>query len=165
MVEEPETENKLFYEIQNRQWDDQLMRSMLEKILPQKTSLVDFEIKLKFPSLGECTLLLNARQVVNEKTTEQLILLAIEDVTERKLVADNLQNFNTALETKIKERTADLLETNSQLQQFAYAVSHDLQEPFRKILTFTGRLQEKHKEEFSADTEALLKKLPVHPSE
>ncbi len=158
-IEEHEVENKLFYEIQNRQWGDQLMRSMLERILPQKSSIVDFEIKLKFLSIGERTLLLNARQIVNERTAEQLILLAIEDVTERKQVADNLKNFNTALETKIKERTTDLSETNSQLQQFAHAASHDLQEPLRKILTFTNRLQEKHKAEFSDDTQVLLKKI------
>ncbi len=158
-IEETETEGKLLYEIQNRLWDDQVMRSMLENILPQKINLEDFEIKLKFPSMGERTLLLNARKILNEKTTEQLILLAIEDVTERKAAAENLQNFNIELEAKIKERTADLEQTNSQLQQFAHAASHDLQEPIRKIITFTNLLQEKHGGEFSGDAENLMKKI------
>ncbi|MES1216073.1 MAG: CheR family methyltransferase [Bacteroidota bacterium] len=77
-----ETEDQLFYEIQNHLWDNSTLRSLLEKILPQKTRLEDFEIKLHFPGIGERSLLLNARQIINEKTTEQLILLAIEDVTE-----------------------------------------------------------------------------------
>ncbi len=83
-IEEHDTEGKLFYEIQNHQWDDQIMRSVLEKILPQHERLTDFEIILKSPSLGERTLLLNALQIVNEKNSEQLILLAIEDVTEQE---------------------------------------------------------------------------------
>jgi len=80
---EDDIEGKLFYEIQNNQWDDQLMRSMLEKILPKNKRLDDFEIILKFPSIGERTLCLNAMQIVNEKNSEQLILLAIEDITDR----------------------------------------------------------------------------------
>ncbi|MEO7991181.1 MAG: CheR family methyltransferase [Chryseolinea sp.] len=158
-VEETETEGKLLYEIQNRLWDDHLMRSMLENILLRKINLEDFEIKLKFPSMGERTLLLNARQIVNEKTAEQLILLAIEDVTERKATAQHIMNFNIELEAKIKERTADLEQTNSQLQQFAHAASHDLQEPLRKILTFTNLLQQKHGSEFTGDAENLMKKI------
>jgi two-component system CheB/CheR fusion protein len=82
-TEEQDVEGKVFYEIQNRQWDDETMRLLLEKILPQKEKLNDFEIIIDFPKLGKRHLLMNARQVVNEKTTEQLILLAIEDITEK----------------------------------------------------------------------------------
>jgi two-component system CheB/CheR fusion protein len=81
-AEENETEGKFLYEIQDNQWDDSLMRSMLERILPKQVRLDDFEIKLKFPIIGMRTLVLNARQIINEKDKEQLILLAIEDVTE-----------------------------------------------------------------------------------
>ena len=92
-AEEQDTEGNLFYEIQNRQWDDTEMRSILEKILPKHERLTDFEIILKFPSIGERHMLLNARQILNEKTSEQLILLAIEDITEqtaaRKIIEEN----------------------------------------------------------------------------
>ncbi|MCY7410958.1 MAG: PAS domain S-box protein, partial [Chitinophagales bacterium] len=82
-VEENETEDKLFYELQNHQFDDTLLRSLLEKILPQKNRIEDFEIKLRLPDKGERIILINARQVVNEKKAEQLILLAMEDITDR----------------------------------------------------------------------------------
>jgi two-component system CheB/CheR fusion protein len=82
-LEEKDIEGKLFYEIQNNQWDDHLMRSLLGRVLPKQERLDDFEINLKFPSLGHRTLILNARQINNEKTAEQLILLAIEDITEK----------------------------------------------------------------------------------
>ena len=57
------------------------------------------------------------------------------------------RDAKTELENKVKERTADLLEvndqlikTNEELEQFAYISSHDLQEPLRKIQTFSELL-------------------------
>ena len=92
-VDDKETENKWFYEIQNHQFDDEKLRSLLIKVLSRKDHVDDFEITLKFPELGERNLLMNARQIKNEKTAEQLILLAIEDITEhtaaRKIIEEN----------------------------------------------------------------------------
>ena len=156
---ELETEDKLFFELENRQWDDQALQAQIEKIIPQRAKLEAFEITLKFPVLGERTMLLNARQVANENTVEPLILLAIEDITERKMAEQKLKTFSEALEIKVKERTADLQITNEKLQQFAHAASHDLQEPLRKIVTFSNRLQEKHEDEFSLEAKAYLSKI------
>lgn len=165
-ADEQETEGKLFYEIQNNQWDDELMRSLLEKILPKKERLTDFEIKLHFPSIGERTLLLNALQIVNEKNSEKLILLAIEDITERRLVENKLQRFSEDLENQVIERTAALKisneylrQTNVQLDQFAHVASHDLQEPLRKISIFSKRLQSVHKADMSADVQSYINKI------
>jgi two-component system, chemotaxis family, CheB/CheR fusion protein len=81
---EHETEGQLFYELQNHQWDDKELRSVLNRILPDKTIVSDFEIKLHFKSLGKRHLLLDAKQITNDKNTEPLILLAIEDITDIK---------------------------------------------------------------------------------
>lgn len=92
-VDEKETENKWFYEIQHHQFDDFKLRSLLVKVLSQKNRIDDFEIILNLPGIGERTLLMNAQQIKNEKTAEQLILLAIEDVTEqaaaREIILEN----------------------------------------------------------------------------
>ncbi|MGV9004940.1 CheR family methyltransferase [Flavobacterium sp.] len=165
-AEENETEGKLFYEIQNHQWDDSAMRSLFEKILPEKERLTDFEIILSFPVLGERTMLMNARQIVNKKTSEQLILLAIEDVTERKAAEQKIKTFTEELEQKVIERTVELKNSNEelkqsniQLDQFAHIASHDLQEPLRKILTFSLRLQDKYKDGLSDEVKAYLTKI------
>ena len=99
---EEEIEDKLFYEIQSNQWDDHLMRSLLENILPKKETIVDLELIIKFPALGERHLLLNARQIKNEKTAEHLILLAIEDITERKTAEQKLETTSIELNAKNK---------------------------------------------------------------
>jgi signal transduction histidine kinase len=52
-----------------------------------------------------------------------------------------LQQSTDELEKKVEERTAELVRKNSELEQFAYIASHDLQEPLRKIRTFSELLQ------------------------
>jgi len=149
-------EGKLIYEIQNHLFDNEHMRSMLEQVLIQKNQLDDYQIQVNLQPYGESIMLLNARQVTNEESKEQLILLAIEDITERRIIERRLQALSDGFETKVKERTADLEKSNieleasvkelhhanTQLQQFAYIASHDLQEPLRKILMFTSRLKD-----------------------
>ena len=93
-----EIEGKLFYEIQNNQWDDDEMRNLLERILPKKQKLKEFELKLNIEGLGRRTLILNASQVINKPSEEKLILLAIEDVTEVRKNSALVQ----ASETKFK---------------------------------------------------------------
>ena len=84
LVNEQETEGKLIYEVDNRQWDIPGLRTLLEKILPEESTFMDFEISHTFRHLGERTMLLNARELVKEGGAEKLILLAIEDVTEQR---------------------------------------------------------------------------------
>jgi two-component system CheB/CheR fusion protein len=165
-AEKAATEGELFYEIQHHQWDDELMRSLLEKILPEKQRLTDFEISIDFSSIGKRTLLLNALQIINKKNDEKLILLAIDDITERRIIEHRLKYFSDDLETQVKERTAslkksneELKQTNTQLDQFAYVATHDLQEPLRKISIFSKRLQSMHTEELSVEVASYISKI------
>ncbi|MBP4137016.1 CheR family methyltransferase [Flavobacterium geliluteum] len=167
-----EATGKLLYEIQNHLFDNIPMRAMLEKILPEKIQLDDYQISVNLLPYGESTMLLNARQVTNETSKEQLILLAIEDITERKITEQRLQVLTDGLEAKVLERTVDLLTSNTelestikdlndanvQLQEYAYIASHDLQEPLRKILMFISRLLGL-KENISEEALLLLEKI------
>jgi len=171
-ITKEEAFGKMIYEIQNHLFDNAFMRTMLEKVLPNKVQIDDYQISVNLLPFGDSTMLLNARQVTNEKSKEQLILLAIEDITERKIIEQRLQEFSDSLEIKVKERTEDLLtsnvelgtsvkelhQANLQLQQFAYVASHDLQEPLRKILMFTSRL-EVHHDKLPQDAIELLDKI------
>ena len=166
-IAKEEATGKLIYEIQNHLFDNIPMRAMLEKVLPEKTQLDDYQISVNLLPYGESIMLLNARQVTNETSKEQLILLAIEDITERRIIENRLKILSDGFEAKVQERTSDLVTShtelentiknlnlaNVQLQEYAYVASHDLQEPLRKIQMFISRLLEMDE---SISDEALL---------
>jgi PAS domain S-box-containing protein len=77
-----ETEGRLIYELGNGQWNIPKLRELLEDILPQKRSFNGYEIVHDFPAIGKRTMLLNARRMEGQNDS-RLILLSIEDVTER----------------------------------------------------------------------------------
>lgn len=79
-VAREDTAGRLIYELGNRQWDIPQLRRLLGEVLPQDKHLTDYEVEHTFEAIGRRTMLLNARQV----DSVQLILLAIEDITDRK---------------------------------------------------------------------------------
>jgi two-component system CheB/CheR fusion protein len=83
-VNEQDTEGVLIYDLGNKQWNIPELRRLLEKILPEKSIFNDFEVTHSFPIVGELIMLLNAREVINKINSEKLILLSIEDITDRK---------------------------------------------------------------------------------
>jgi diguanylate cyclase (GGDEF)-like protein/PAS domain S-box-containing protein len=84
MVNPQETEDSLIYELGNRQWDLPELRKLLEELLPEHGEFYDFQVEHDFPEIGIRTVLLNAREMVQEPGKRPLILLAIEDITARK---------------------------------------------------------------------------------
>jgi PAS domain S-box-containing protein len=81
-----ETEGQLIYDIGNQQWNIPKLRELLEEILPKNASFDNFEVNHDFPHLGKRTMLLNARRIPQPPARPRIILLAIEDITERKQV-------------------------------------------------------------------------------
>ncbi len=81
-VSQEETENRFIYDLGNRQWDIPRLRELLEEIIPLTTVIEDFEVEHEFPVIGKKKMLLNAHRIYRKDSTE-MILLAIEDVTER----------------------------------------------------------------------------------
>lgn len=78
----------------------------------------------------------------NEKGQAIRIIGAITDLSERKQYEESLQILNTNLEKKAKE----LAISNSELEQFAYVASHDLQEPLRMVSSFLSQLERKYRD-------------------
>ena len=100
-VLELETEGRLIYDLGNRQWNIPALRTLLEEILPEKTKFTDFEVAFSFPNVGDRIMLLNGREIISKTSEEKLILLAIEDITERKqagkLVIENEKRLRSML--------------------------------------------------------------------
>ena len=62
------------------------------------------------------------------------------DIHDRKLFTDELENQVQQRTRELKQINEALIKSNSELEQFAYVASHDLQEPLRKIQTFASRI-------------------------
>ena len=90
-VTREETEGRLIYELGDRQWDIPALRRLLEEILPEGTAFDGFEVEHEFPRVGRRVILLNARQVVTEERSATMILLAIEDITDRRRLEERLR--------------------------------------------------------------------------
>ncbi|MBC7807242.1 MAG: PAS domain-containing sensor histidine kinase [Akkermansiaceae bacterium] len=128
-VSAEETENCLIYELGNGQWDIPALRMLLDDIIPQQSVFNDYELEHDFPSLGRRVMLLNARQLRAGNHTE-LLVLALEDVTERRRVR--------ALERRV---TAELTENYKRLQDLeklrddlTHMIIHDLRTPLTSVI-------------------------------
>jgi PAS domain S-box-containing protein len=64
---------------------------------------------------------------------------------------DDKKRHAQTLERLVAERTAELVRSNKELEEFAFAASHDLQEPLRKIQTYGARLREKARDQLNDD--------------
>ncbi len=144
-----ETENRLVYELGNKQWDIPLLRKLLEDILPLRSKFENYEVEHKFENVGVKTMLLNGRQI----DSAQVILLSIEDITEQKRMAKGLQELNAVLEAQGRK----LESSNVELAQFAAVASHDPQEPFHIISSFMHLLSTSYKDKLEPKAQELIK--------
>ncbi len=72
-----------FYEVGKRQWDIPALRRLLDEVLPERKVFADFRVDHEFPEIGRRVFLLNARTLEQGMEEAPMILLAMEDVTER----------------------------------------------------------------------------------
>src|SRR5688500_7631065 len=93
-VSSEETENQLIYELGNGQWDIPALRTLLEDIIPASSAFNDFELEHDFPGIGRRVMLLNARKLQAGHHGE-LLVLAMEDVTERRRSEAEVQAIET----------------------------------------------------------------------
>jgi PAS domain-containing protein len=75
---------RLIYELGDGQWNIPNLRKLLDELLPTNGHFDDYLVEHDFPDIGRRTMLLNARRLHNGDNATKLILLAIEDITERR---------------------------------------------------------------------------------
>ena len=82
------TVGRILYDLDEGEWNIPALRMLLERIIPDHSVMEDFEVQHSFAGIGPRILCLNARNVFYETTGSTTILLAIEDVTERRALME-----------------------------------------------------------------------------
>lgn len=83
-VSKEETANRFLYRLGNEQWNIPRLRALLEEVLPKDQGVTNFEVEQTFENIGRKRIVLNARRLSQMAGREPMILLAMEDITQRK---------------------------------------------------------------------------------
>ena len=91
------------------------------------------------------------------QTEEGIVITsAIRDISERKRTEEQIRQLNANLEERVLERTNALLQSNEELQQFAYVASHDLQEPLRTVSIYAQLLAKRYNGKLLGDADRFI---------
>jgi len=123
------TIGNFIYDLGNRQWDIPGLRVLIEEILPQDTVFNGYEVEHDFLDIGRKVILLNARQIFRENIGSHIILLAMEDITQRKQLEAEIQDAREYAENIVETVREPLVVLNSDLK--VLTANHSFYDTFR----------------------------------
>jgi len=162
-VTSPETEGRLLYELGNGQWDIPALRELLTGVIPHHTTIEGFEVEHDFPTIGRKTMLLNARKVFYEGNNSTSLLVAIEDITERRALErdkDELLRQKDLLLREMNHRINNSLQIIASILLLkAHTVQSDdtrrhLQDAHERVMSVAAVQEQLHPTPFGALIEA-----------
>ncbi|HET9824418.1 MAG TPA: CheR family methyltransferase, partial [Chitinophagaceae bacterium] len=91
LVTPEETVGNYIYDLGNKQWNIPDLREQLKLVQTKNKGVNNFKVTHNFPVIGQKVMLLNAQKLVVKGGKEALILLAMEDITDRSLAEEKLK--------------------------------------------------------------------------
>ena len=101
----------------------------LNEVLAEGSRISGLELRRDFPRIGARIFAVDAARIAGEEPADRHLLVSLEDVTERRRAERERERYAREMER-----------SNRDLEDFAHAASHDLQEPLRKVRAFADRL-------------------------
>jgi signal transduction histidine kinase/ActR/RegA family two-component response regulator len=127
-------DDKLFFETGKGMWNSEELHEKIMQVLDEKKPFWDFEVEKEFPDIGYKVFLLSGRYLYSEETDEEMVLIAMDEITERKLA-------------------------ESQKDDFIGIVIHEIKNPLTSIKGFMQLLQQHHRQMQDQKSNKLLAKI------
>ena len=113
-----------FFEIWDLRWETQELKKLLKNTIINNAPFVDYKMTINTKKTGKRELLLNGRQILHDSESTGLILLAVEDVTEKVKKAAAFERMQKDL--MASKRRADI-------GDLAATIAHELRNPLAAI--------------------------------
>ncbi|THV16758.1 CheR family methyltransferase [Rhizobium rhizophilum] len=105
-VFDEEPKGRLIFALGTGEWNNPPLRELLEKVLTQGDEIHNFEVQQEFRLTGLRTMLLTASRLPQEGGREELILVAIEDITDRRRAEQHREVLVGELNHRVKNTLA-----------------------------------------------------------
>ncbi|MGF2034560.1 MAG: chemotaxis protein CheB [Nostoc sp. CmiVER01] len=128
-VSPSETTQSLIFELGNGQWNLPGLQQILEDILANDTTIQNLEVEHRFEQIGQKTMLLNGWKIAQQGESQK-ILLAIEDISDRK----RFELERTELLAQEQSARQEAENANQAKNEFLSNLSHELRNPLNTIL-------------------------------
>ena len=133
-VDQRDTVGHPLYDLGNGQWDIPQLRALLDRVVPEKGSVTGYEVDHDFPGIGHRCMVLNAQRIAGSSPDDDLILLVIEDATERLEAGRHRELLVNELSHRVKNTLAVVQSIGTQTLRHSPTL-----DSFREA--FNGRIQ------------------------
>lgn len=148
-----DVQDRPFYLLGEGEWNIPELRLLLKNIAPQQAVMEAYEVERDFAGLGRRVMLLNARKVFYLESAHDTVLLAIEDITERRLIEREVNDFlhqKDILLQEMRHRVANSLQIIASILLIkARAVRSEetrlhLQDAHKRVMSVAAMQQQLH---------------------
>jgi PAS domain S-box-containing protein len=130
-----ESEGKVLFELGNGQWNIERLKELLNTVLPTSNPVEAFEVEHEFPHIGKKLMLLNAHRIELEGQYKDRILIAIEDITDRREIERRKDDFLSIASHELK---TPLTTVKGYVQMLTRYMPESANERFRGLVDKTA---------------------------